>query len=99
MYKTILLGILFVGIVSLMMFPIMNAMASDIQGTVTFINKAEKHGKITRTDNSSNDEYQFRIPQDLNTSCEVPLVVGGTVSFDIDPDQAKVARNVNPCGY
>ena len=100
MNKTILLGVLFVGIAALMMFPIMNALAvSTGTGTVTFINKAEKHGKLVRTDVPGNDVYQFQIPQGLDPLCEVPVVVDSTVSFDIDPDQAKVARNVSACGY
>jgi len=94
MNRTILLGILFVGIAALMMFPIMNAMAvSTGTGTVIFINKSDKHGKIVREDDGTNDVYQFQIPQGLADPNNAP-VEGDTVTFDIDPDQAKVARNV-----
>jgi len=94
MGKTILLVILFVGIAALMMFPVMNALAASTgTGTVTFINKPGTHGKIVRTDDGSNDQYQFRIPQDLANPNIIPAV-GDTVTFDIDPDQAKKARNV-----
>jgi len=97
MNKTILLGILLVGIASMMMFPLMNAMASDRQGVVTFVNKADKHGKIT--EDLTNEVYQFQIPQGLDPLCAIPVVVDTPVFFDTDPDQAKVARNVSACGY
>jgi len=97
MNKTILLGILFVGIAVLMMFPVMNAMAV-ITGTgeVTFINKPGTHGKIVRTDDSSNDVYQFQIPQGLADPNNAPALTD-CVTFDVDPPQAKVARNVAKC--
>lgn len=69
---------------------------ADPMGTVSSINKAGTHGKITRTDDGSNDKYQFRIPQDL-TAGYAP-VVGDCVTFTVHTAQAKVARDVAKCG-
>ena len=72
-----------------------SADAVDAKGIVVSINKAEKHGTIERTDDGSNNLYQFRIPADLVTG-PIHVDVGHIVSFTIDPENSRHATNVVP---
>ena len=61
-------------------------------GMIVSINPSDKHGTIERTDNGSNDKYQFRIPQDVHI--DYSPQVGDTVCFSIDPVDSRHATNV-----
>jgi len=50
------------------------------KGPVDWINPPEKHGKILRTDDGSNNEYQYQIPGDLTDPANPPKV-GDIVTF------------------
>jgi len=65
----------------------------NARGIITFINNPDTHGKITRTEDGSNDQYQFRIPQDIASPNYDPKV-GDSVSFNVSPSPAKKAFNV-----
>jgi len=65
-------------------------------GSVTWINNANKQGKIARTDDASNKSYQYQIPRDLADPNNAP-VVNDCVTFDVAPSKSKVANNVAKC--
>jgi len=88
---------LIIGIAAMMIFSIVPAMAGTGQGEITSINKPGTHGKLVRTDDGSNSEYQFQIPQGLADQNYIPSV-GDCITFDINPDPAKKATNVAQCG-
>jgi len=70
-----------------------------ISGTIISINPADKHGVIMRTDDGSNNQYQFTIPRDLTSSGYNPTI-GDQVGFDTDPENTRHATNVfciTPC--
>ena len=58
--------------------------ASAAQGTITFVNPADKHGMIT--EDGTGDVYQFQIPQDLADSDYEPNV-NDKVTFTEGPGQ------------
>lgn len=62
-------------------------------GVVSFVNPSEKHGSIERTDDGTNDKYQFRIPQDLTDPNDIPSV-GDIVSFTPLNDNARLSMNI-----
>ena len=63
------------------------------RGRIKSINMPENHGKIDRTDDGSNDDYQFQIPQGLADPDYHPEE-GHTVDFELDPETSRKARNV-----
>jgi len=65
-------------------------------GTVTWINNANKHGKITQTNDASNKSYQYQIPRDLADPNNAPSV-DDCVTFDLDPSKSNAADNVAKC--
>jgi len=73
-----------------------SAIASSANGTVTRINNPGTHGVIVRTDDHSNDRYQFRIPQDVLGS---PLIEGDFVTFEPIQNPAKRAVGVSKPPY
>jgi len=82
----VMFSILFIG--SLGLTP--NAYAAT--GTITFINPADKLGKITEDDcNDSTCEHPFQIPGDLADADYEPAV-GDRVTYDIGP--GNTASNV-----
>jgi len=85
-----------VGIAVMMMLSVLPVMAISASGTIVFINPAQKHGTIERTDDGSNDLYQFRIPEDQ--LCIETLIEGLAVTFVPVPENSRHATNVaGPC--
>jgi hypothetical protein len=72
------------------------AKITNARGTIVSINPAEKHGTIERTDDGSNNLYQFSIPRDVQQGSS--LAEGDIVVFTIDPENSRHATNViEPC--
>jgi len=69
--------------------------AEAAQGTITDVNPPGTHGKIRRTDDGSNKEYQFQIPQDTNNLLP-PLSEGDAVTFDLE--NGRTATDVEVVG-
>ena len=75
----------------LTLFTIGSAFAA--RGSISWVNPPEKVGKIERTDDGSNNEYIFLIPQGLSDPGYVPQE-GHAVDFETDPEPGRLARNV-----
>ena len=67
--------------------------ASAAKGEVKNINMPQNHGSITRDDDGTCNEYQFKIPEDL-ADPDFHLEEGTKVEFDISHDNSRHATNV-----
>ncbi len=89
----VIFSVLFTGIAAMMVLSIVPAMATTAIGEITWINQADKHGKITLGDDP-NTVFQFNIPNDLQEG--YTPIKGQTVNFWIDPENSRHAINVGP---
>jgi len=93
MNRTVIFATLFTAIATMMVFSILPVTASHgVSGEISWINNAEKHGQIIRTDDGSNTQYQFNIPRDLQDG--YTAAVGDTVNFGLDPANSRHATDV-----
>ena len=82
----------FIGILTLAFLLVASA-AWAARGKVKDINMPQNHGKIDRTDDGSNTEYQFQIPQGL-ADPDYAVQEGHIVDFTVEPEPSKIATGV-----
>ena len=85
--------VLFTGFIAAL-FVLVAASAWAARGTVKDINMPQNHGKIDRTDDGSNNEYQFQIPQGL-ADPDYAVQEGHTVDFVTLHERSRRASNVS----